>query len=1152
MRQTRFRFVLLSTSALAGVSFALAVQAQEVIDGSHETVVGDGSGTRPAIWTIGDDLILGNGSGSESVLEITASGQVSNTAAVVGQTSDGSVVVSGSGSHWLNAGTLEIGAGDGVVAGLLVVNGGTVDSDAALIGGAGSTADVTLMGSGTHWDIDGVLRVGDEGAATLLVRDGAEAEASALQIAADDGGSASVTISGSGLTSRGNGYIGGAGTNSLTVENGGRLSSGGMQITGTEGNAATVTVTGENSVWEAQSGSVVVGDFSDGRLNVLEGGRFDAVNVIVGRNGKGAGSVVLNGAGSALTTRSNLIVGHTGNGTVAVSDNGSLATGGLTVLGWNEDGQGTINLQGAGVRWTADGPVTLGREGEGRIVAGDGAQMSMHSIVLGSAARSFGSLELDGAETHLDVEGAVVAGQSGDGGIFLEGGARMSARSLVAGSAENAGAEIILYGGHLALEDTMEIGRNGHAGVVVVENGSLTAGGGISVGENSLLFIGGPQGHALLAPGILTTPSLAIGAGGELILNHSDNGYVLDTDLTGSGHLTVAAGSTTLRSGTGFAGTVGIDDGAVLTAASTILVGDIANEGTLVFDETANNTYRGLLSGTGDLIKSGAGHLTVDDLSGFEGTVSVQDGNLSYNGLFDGTVSVSGNGILSGAGTFNRLTIGDGGTFAPGNSIGTTRVSGGLGFGAGSVYEVEVNAAGDSDLIVVGSGTTIASSASVAVQAENGTDSGVTYAAETTYRILQSDDGITGTFGSVSENFAFLSAELSYDPTSVYLRLIIDGEASQGTAFVAKAKTPNQKATARGVASLGEGDLFNTVLVLPDGEAEAAFDALSGEAHASLRGQLLQDVRPSRDAVERRIRSAFDGVAAMGDSAFNGQVTQDIAGGWQIWGEAYGSWAERDGNGNAAGYERTGGGLVAGLDKAVTETWRLGAYGGFGATSFDVNARSSSGDTTSLTAGLYSGHRFGAFSLHGGSSMTWHGVDVTRNVRITGLNETLTSDYSAWTGQIFAEAAYTVDLPQARLSPFLGASLVVNHTDGFTETGGQAALKVSAEDDTTGASTLGLRAETAPLLLGESFLHFSGTIAWRHAIGDVTPQSTMRFDGGDPFVVGGAPLERNSALVAAAMTWSRGSALSLDLGYTGEIGETSQEHGARAGFSLQF
>src|SRR3546814_9282069 len=66
--------------------------------------------------------------------------------------------------------------------------------------------------------------------------------------------------------------------------------------------------------------------------------------------------------------------------------------------------------------------------------------------------------------------------------------------------------------------------------------------------------------------------------------------------------------------------------------------------------------------------------------------------------------------VLAGVRLQGTCTVGDTmvpGTIAPGNSIGTLNVAGNIGFAAGSTYEVEVNAAGEGDLIAASGAATI-------------------------------------------------------------------------------------------------------------------------------------------------------------------------------------------------------------------------------------------------------------------------------------------------------------------------------------------------------------------------------------------------------------------------------------------------------------
>jgi exosome complex RNA-binding protein Rrp4 len=90
---------------------------------------------------------------------------------------------------------------------------------------------------------------------------------------------------------------------------------------------------------------------------------------------------------------------------------------------------------------------------------------------------------------------------------------------------------------------------------------------------------------------------------------------------------------------------------------------------------------------------------------------------------------------LKGTGTFGGLTV-NGGTVAPGNLNGVFTL------GGGAVYEVEANAAGQSDKVIV-KGTVNITGATLRVLAASGN-----YKPKTNYVIIQNDgtDAVNGTF----------------------------------------------------------------------------------------------------------------------------------------------------------------------------------------------------------------------------------------------------------------------------------------------------------------------------------------------------------------------------------------------------------------------
>jgi len=135
----------------------------------------------------------------------------------------------------------------------------------------------------------------------------------------------------------------------------------------------------------------------------------------------------------------------------------------------------------------------------------------------------------------------------------------------------------------------------------------------------------------------------------------------------------------------------------------------------------------------------------------------VDSGTWSFSGATTMPFTVNG-GTLKGTGTFGDLTF-DGGAIAPGNSIGTMHVNGAFTLGRSAVYEVEVNAQGQSDKVVV-KGTVNLTGCVLKVLAANGN-----YKTKTNYTIIDNDgsDAVQGQFAKIEYDLAFLKPTVVYN-----------------------------------------------------------------------------------------------------------------------------------------------------------------------------------------------------------------------------------------------------------------------------------------------------------------------------------------------------------------------------------------------------
>ena len=174
-------------------------------------------------------------------------------------------------------------------------------------------------------------------------------------------------------------------------------------------------------------------------------------------------------------------------------------------------------------------------------------------------------------------------------------------------------------------------------------------------------------------------------------------------------------------------------------------------------------------------------NLTGYSLDVFDGFLELHEIIARINGSIGGTIIVDQGAGLGGGGTVNNIVVSGGGTLMPGNSIGTLTAEGNVVFEAGSVYEVEVNAEGESDKLLVG-GTATIEGGTVSVLAAAGN-----YRWSNDYVIITAEGGVTGTFNDMDVDLPFLTPYLSYDPNNVTLTLVRNDRS-----FASVAATPNQ------------------------------------------------------------------------------------------------------------------------------------------------------------------------------------------------------------------------------------------------------------------------------------------------------------------------------------------------------------------------
>lgn len=667
---------------------------------------------------------------------------------------------------------------------------------------------------------------------------------------------------------------------------------------------------------------------------------------------------------------------------------------------------------------------------------------------------------------------------------------------------------------------------NTWSGGVAVDGGTLSIARDVNLGDtsNAVTLDGGVLRNTAA---FTSDRHVAVGSGGGGIDTTSD--LALTQGITGNGVLhKLGAGTLVLTGANTYSGGTSVDAGTLVVgdgAHAGSLIGSVVDNATLVFDRADDVTFDGALSGAGQLVKRGAGSFAIADGAAFTGTTRVDAGTLDLRGTLGGSVTLANAAALTGQGAIGALVASNGSTIsiAGDGTTGSLQVTGNVTLAAASRYVVTATPTGASDLIAANGNATLQGAL---VDARF---IGTTLKPSTRYTILTATGGVNGTFGSVTVDKPFLTPSLSYGTQAVYLELD-----RNDVDFATLATNQNARATATAIQSQDIGGaLFDTLAVLDYADVMPALDSLTGAVYASSRSARTDDARQVRDTVQRHLDATSDG-----QLPGNGAWTAT----WGRWGDVGGS--------STIGFERSrsnGGGLLAGVDRELDGV-RVGALGGAG--SLSTRSGNDSVNAKSRIAGVYASAEVNAWQLSAGATYAWQRMDAHRGLDVPGLaTQHASARYDGNLAQGWLDAGYRIALSGASLTPFANVARVRTQQDGFTEQQADAALVLRGTCETTTVATLGLRSSVS---LGDA-VDAHAKLGYQRAYGDLTPIERQRFlDGGDTFVIQGAPLARNAGIADLGVNFAIGRHTTVGASYQGRFGGGSKDQGARLDVAVRW
>ena len=1119
--------------------------------------------------------------------------RVSVTAATVEGAQNGILVTAGYGgptSH-INGGFIAITA-SGLVKGL-AGDGIHADNTQALGGGGGMTIDVAEVSGGRHGIValstgfviapvlDGTLAIIARGPVTGLSGDGIHAEHT---------GSAPISITTQGLVSgSATGiYASHAGSGLISIDAQGPVRGGGTGIRALHSGSGATMITA--------TGLIQGGSFGVRAENSTSAAGALTVDVASVTGGTGVSLYNRTNSGAVSLTATGHVLGTLGDG-ISIAAPGDPTRVSVTVATVEGAQNGIVATSGYGGPSSHVGGGFIGITASGLVkgVAGDGINAD-NTQALGGG----GGMSIDVAEVSGGRHGIVARSTGTVIGGLLDSRIAITARGSVTGHGGDGIFAEHLWDAAVSIDAQGPVSGLGGAGIrvlaptnaygvtvqaaavtgategIVVENGGSGATQITTTGR-----IGG--GSAGIRASQAGTGDTTVTATGPVVATAGGGSGIWVEHGAAAGKITIdawdVAGDVAIRANNAGIGATSIVTRGLVEGASAAIMATAAGGQPIFITNEAGGTVRNATQLSSALAVQATGATVgVTNAGTMVGRVELAGGAVQMlnAGRWDstgGTSQFGGAGVLinaagatlvagnradlaqttllSGLSSFeNRGVV----TLADGIASDVLRVAAATRFAGGSSLSVDLGRGLTVDRLETSGTLTLDAGATLNVASVTGLTPG-------RYTVMTSLGGRSGTFGGVTglSSTAFLSITDAYDADNVYL------DVAQTRSFVSAGATRNQIAVGTALDSLPvTGPLFGPVASLPTiAAARAAFEALSGEVHASARTILIEDSRFVRDAAIDRLRGAFDGAAASrapvvmsyveGRSVAAPANTDRFA----LWAQGFGAWGNRSGDGNAAAARRDLAGFFIGGDGLVAEAIRVGLYSGYSRTSFRVNGRSSSGASDNYHVGLYAGGQWGALGLRAGAALSWHDLTTSRTVAFAGFGDMLRSAYTARTSQIFGEAGYRIDAAMAggarvAIEPFAGIAHVGFASDRFGEGGGAAALAGAGRSQSVTFATVGLRGSAAFTLGGGFDMTARATLGWRHAFGGTTSLAVLSFAGGTPFAIAGVPIARNAAVVEAGLDMALSPAATLGFSYGGQFGSGATDQTVKAHLAVRF
>jgi outer membrane autotransporter protein len=600
---------------------------------------------------------------------------------------------------------------------------------------------------------------------------------------------------------------------------------------------------------------------------------------------------------------------------------------------------------------------------------------------------------------------------------------------------------------------------------------------------------------------------------------------------------------------------VNITTGATLQLNAGGSVGNLTDNGSLIFGGTGTVNFAGVISGPGNVIQNGPGTTILSGRNTYSGGTTIDLGTLLVNNeqaLGTGNVIVNGGVLGADPQPINVL-----GNYTQ-NAGGTLQLNiAGRAAGQFDVLNVTGNATLNGTLRLLNQG----------YQPQNGDK----------LTLVNTGGVVTGRFAQFENPFAlaagFNTIDLVYARQSVTLECLeLNGPPAvvMTTDFSSFAFTPNQSAAANLLDAVQlnprAANLISFLNKEPFANLPADFEKISPDGLTAFYEIAFSNANIQRLNLEGRfddIRSGSNGFSSnmkVNGATVNLEDRADADGKsskavvepmlqhgpenrWGVWITGFGDFASVDADANAKGYDFTTGGASLGIDYRVTNQLAVGVMGEYSHTWTHLNP----------------GGHIDVDSGRGGVYATWFNHGIYLNGAIYGGHNTYDSGRAGLAGlangsgegaewSAFVGGGYDFHFGPLTLGPIAALQYTDVHIDGFSEKGSLAPMQIHSDSAESLRSDVGFRA-SYQWQVGKIVIEPSLKATWEHEYKYSALPVTAGFVGvpGPSGTFFGPSEGHDSAVISAGVSAQWTPAISTYVNYDGQLGRGNYDSNAVTG-----